>query len=570
MAINNPYVPGDPFSYDLKWIIAKIKEHDTQLSTLSEQIHDEIIRLLDQHDPVYWPTAADLKSSEMQAPSLAYIEGFSAAGDGGAQLYYITSDYNDVLAADFYLTLDGANRWAVPVILTPYVTPEMFDVATNAADAFNYALRTGRQVIARGVYSLDDDIILFDNSVLDLRQANLDFTVALKSIRANGVTNVKILGGILTASNTSSTHKAIDVTGSDHVIIDGTVVDSFGGDAFYIEDSINVTVENTIVTNCYINYFAFNSSRVAFRNIKSYGGTFRYTVQFKSCQYSTIDGAYVSEGGQNAVYISTQSTGENPNPIINSYNVIKNCVIVDAGKNLSAIGSPAALLIDGENNIVSDIIIQNPYFDGFRTTTKNGVFSNITVENVVTNNYLGVNARSENSVYNNIVINKSAGYGFRIYKPGNTLSNIVLTDITNMGITLESGSDHTTMNGITLVCSTVAYNRGINISSDYVTLKNVSKIFDSALTPSRDIGGSIEQAHADVDPGIAVNTYLRGVTFTDTRFKVTDGVVTVYRGTTPSGTWQNGDTIDFTDKFTAGYDRAIWNSGAWHNELAIS
>lgn len=25
MAINNPYVPGDPYSYDLKWIVAKLK-----------------------------------------------------------------------------------------------------------------------------------------------------------------------------------------------------------------------------------------------------------------------------------------------------------------------------------------------------------------------------------------------------------------------------------------------------------------------------------------------------------------------------------------------------------------
>lgn len=53
MAINNPYVPGDPFSYDLKWIVRKIKEHTTILSTLDQKILDTIQQLLDQHDPVY-------------------------------------------------------------------------------------------------------------------------------------------------------------------------------------------------------------------------------------------------------------------------------------------------------------------------------------------------------------------------------------------------------------------------------------------------------------------------------------------------------------------------------------
>lgn len=144
MAINNPYVPGDPFSYDLKWIVRKIKEHTTILSTLDQKILDTIQQLLDQHDPVYWPTADDLIHSSMITPSLAYIEGFYEAGDGGANLYFLTSDYNDVLAADFYLTLDGANRWAIPIVCTPYVTPEMFgakgDGNEDDSDAWIHAV----------------------------------------------------------------------------------------------------------------------------------------------------------------------------------------------------------------------------------------------------------------------------------------------------------------------------------------------------------------------------------------------------------------------------------------------
>ena len=142
MAINNPYVPGDPYSYDLKWIVRKIKEHETILTTLDQKIMDMIIQLLDQHDPIYWPTAADLIASDMKTPSLAYIEGFYAPGDGGANLYYITSDYNDVLAANFYITLDGANRWAIPIIVGNYVTPLMFGAHADGSEDASEAIRT--------------------------------------------------------------------------------------------------------------------------------------------------------------------------------------------------------------------------------------------------------------------------------------------------------------------------------------------------------------------------------------------------------------------------------------------
>lgn len=129
---NNPYIPGDPFSYDLKWIIDQVKNHSTILATLDEKIVELIIQLLDQHDPLYWKTADEMIHSNMKAPGLAYIEGYHYPGDMGGNLYYITSDYNDVLAVDFYITMDGANRWAIPIILTPYVTPQMFGAKANA------------------------------------------------------------------------------------------------------------------------------------------------------------------------------------------------------------------------------------------------------------------------------------------------------------------------------------------------------------------------------------------------------------------------------------------------------
>ena len=47
MAINNPYVPGDPFSYDLKWIVAKLKEYGIFIEGAPATIQaliDEVIK----------------------------------------------------------------------------------------------------------------------------------------------------------------------------------------------------------------------------------------------------------------------------------------------------------------------------------------------------------------------------------------------------------------------------------------------------------------------------------------------------------------------------------------------
>lgn len=123
---NNPYIPGDPYSYDLKWIVRKIKEHSEILIDIDEKIANAIIAYLDQHDPMYYKTAAEMIASTHVNGDLCYIEGFHNAGDGGANLYYITGDYYEASASPFFLTLASANQWAVPIIMTYYVTPEMF------------------------------------------------------------------------------------------------------------------------------------------------------------------------------------------------------------------------------------------------------------------------------------------------------------------------------------------------------------------------------------------------------------------------------------------------------------
>lgn len=141
---NNPYIPGDPYSYDLKWLVSQVKQHSEILADLDEKIAAMISEFLDQHDPVYYSNAEALINSDQKNGSLAFIEGFYTPGDGGDNLYFITTDYNDIIGVDFYLTMNGANRWAIPVILRDYVTPVMFgaatDGSTDASDAVQICL----------------------------------------------------------------------------------------------------------------------------------------------------------------------------------------------------------------------------------------------------------------------------------------------------------------------------------------------------------------------------------------------------------------------------------------------
>lgn len=47
MAINNPYVPGDPFSYDLKWLVRKVKELITVTQDFDEKVEQAVEEYID-------------------------------------------------------------------------------------------------------------------------------------------------------------------------------------------------------------------------------------------------------------------------------------------------------------------------------------------------------------------------------------------------------------------------------------------------------------------------------------------------------------------------------------------
>ena len=338
MAINNPYVPGDPYSYDLKWIVRHLKEIDTILSTLDETIVEKIKQLLDQHDPIYWKSAADLISSDMKTPSLAYIQGYYEPGDGGANLYYVTSDYNDVLAADFYLTLDGANRWAIPVICTPYVTPEMFgakgDNSEDAKDAINTAIKYALPVYFKpgAIYMIQDGdivpvsgtIFIGNKCLLKLHSEETNSHI----IKASGISDVLIEDMFFDgASASGSTYaSAIQLSNVRNVVIRDVTISNFTNNSVQFTYSDNCELSNMEAHDVGLT-MAYNSSRVRFSNIRIWDCSFGYVLQLKSCQDSVIENSHVEMADANEFGIMVSYGNAETDPEANSNNKIVNCTV---------------------------------------------------------------------------------------------------------------------------------------------------------------------------------------------------------------------------------------------------
>ena len=81
--LNNPYVPGDPYSYDLKWLVAKVKEILAQLGTLDEAIETKIFEGFLEHSVVQFKTVPEMLAADITDGSIVLTLGYHEAGDQG-------------------------------------------------------------------------------------------------------------------------------------------------------------------------------------------------------------------------------------------------------------------------------------------------------------------------------------------------------------------------------------------------------------------------------------------------------------------------------------------------------
>lgn len=282
---NNPYIPGDPYSYDLKWIVSQLKAQSSALSTLDQNIKAAVLEALNGYMPVYYAAAADLQASSQAAGTLAIIEGFYTPGDGGSNLYYITDDLSLIMAAPFYLDMDSSNLWAIPIILHSYVNPVMFgakgDGIVDDTEAIRKALEIGKNVhFTNGTYNIafadsitekqiifelkSDHHLVFDESaVLNITGTAFANLSAVFGATVLPVSNIKLSGGtiqyndILAVLPQGIRFEAPSDAAADQftdIIIENMTFRNLGSAVYMVQRSTAGTtdrqVSNVLIKNC--------------------------------------------------------------------------------------------------------------------------------------------------------------------------------------------------------------------------------------------------------------------------------------------------------------------------------
>lgn len=356
---NNPLIPGDPYMYDIKWIVSKILQHGAELSNLDEKIRAAVIAALDQRDPIYFESADALINSGIKAGTLAYIEGYYMPGDGGANFYITTDDYNDIIGADFYITLSDPNKWAIPIILTPFVTPEMFgakgDGVHNDTDSVNKAIKASNIIyFNKKTYLIDDvsinnPITIYGNGGTLKQTGNINATFI--TISSDNV----IINDLIVDPNESkqtTTNQIIYSSNHDNITLKNCVFmpqffTSYNDDgAIRFEDCNNISL-----TDCEL--YGANGEGVIFdgvcNNCKINGGYYHDNQHgsgiwlYDNTNFFVISGAVFenNEGSQIGV------SGKN--------HIISNCYIINGGSYGITLGHPPARY--AVNCIITDCFI---------------------------------------------------------------------------------------------------------------------------------------------------------------------------------------------------------------------
>ena len=84
MAINTPYIPGDPYSYDLKWLVAKTKTNETAVAAAQAAADDANTTA---------GNAVTTANTALAAAQTAGLEVIEIIGDDSGNSAVIDTDY---------------------------------------------------------------------------------------------------------------------------------------------------------------------------------------------------------------------------------------------------------------------------------------------------------------------------------------------------------------------------------------------------------------------------------------------------------------------------------------------
>ena len=277
---NNPYVPGDPYMYDLKWIVNKLNNYGIRIESAEKSIKDlqdldlqpevdakldemaadgTLTTLFNKYVINTYDTAADLISDHLER-GIAFTKGYTAPGDGYGCAYVILTNTPDMP----FITLNSG-LVAVPLCDTfkiGYVKDGNFE--TNLQRA---ALKFSKVEIS-GNWEIDNNILIENTDI------NIDFTGAAIDIRTpQGITfnscNVKLTGGTFDYSNgvtpiafQGNSDKCafkFYLCGSVN-ISDLTMTNIYNGSGAVFEDCNNISINGCEMLNgTHAGFYALNS-----------------------------------------------------------------------------------------------------------------------------------------------------------------------------------------------------------------------------------------------------------------------------------------------------------------------
>lgn len=420
---NNPYIAGDPYSYDLKWLVRKIREHDSALAAIPDQIQAAVIAALDQHDPVYYRNAAELIASAQNAGSIAYIEGFYNEGDGGANLYYITDDYNDIIGVPFYITLTGANRWGLPIILTPYITPEMFgakgDGTTDDSAALRIALENydnielSKAYYIGGTFAFSDlanktvhggALVFCDFSFNNCNEINIkgvDFTQSNKAITLTECSDIYISECYFESNAAYASPRFVEVYGGYNIAVEKCHI--INTQYAVVSRPYTAPVFKLTVQNCFIENTVLYTYPAAINIAEG------YQVLVTG---NTIKGIKDAGSYGYGVYTGDQMYNDPENLIIDS-NYIHDC---DRAVRLHLIKNVKII----NNTITSCNSVSIETLGDASTGTAETVTENIIISNNSADNFIAINKNTHNVIISGNYLKRlsSAAFNYGIYVNG--------------------------------------------------------------------------------------------------------------------------------------------------------
>lgn len=317
MAINNPYVPGDPYSYDLKWIVSHIKELDTIYESIDSIIAEQIYKAFQESNLINFKTTEEMLQATLEDGAVVLTDGYHEPGDGGTMIYLIQGFTPEMCLLDYYLTLPG-NKIAIPVILFPYVTPVMFgaygDGIADDTEAFAQAMKMHKPVnliaktyLISETMTAEDDLMTISNGTIKMNAETETGFIYVDQAEYVTIKDIYFEGsGVAMPTGSMGAYTAVKAYRADHLTIDNCSIRNVSNGGLFILESSYVTVTNNTLSN--------------FANLDAYGaivvgyGINQIDMGFQTIQNNTIDGGHFGiecQGWQHDVNISNNKTKNN-------------------------------------------------------------------------------------------------------------------------------------------------------------------------------------------------------------------------------------------------------------------